>query len=58
MTVDALKFLTEEENQDKVDVISVNDKIGGKVELTLQFHSYAILEEFLSKMNQKYVDYF
>ena len=58
MTVDALKFLTEEENQDKVDVISVNDKIGGKVELTLQFHSYAILEKNMKKMNQKYVDYF
>lgn len=58
MTKDALNFLTSEECDDKVDIISVNDVKAGQVELRLQFYDYEVLEEFLEKINQEFVDHF
>jgi hypothetical protein len=58
MTKDALNFLTSEECDDKVDIISVNDAKAGQVELRLQFYDYDVLEEFLEKINQEFVDHF
>lgn len=58
MTKDALNFLTSEECDDKVDIISVNDAKAGQVELRLQFYDYEVLEEFLEKINQEFVDHF
>jgi hypothetical protein len=58
MTKDALNFLTNEECDDKVDILSAVEEGAGQVELRLQFYDYEILEEFLEKINQEFVDHF
>jgi hypothetical protein len=58
MTKDALNFLTSEECDDKVDILSAVEEGAGQVELRLQFYDYKILEEFLEKINQEFVDHF
>lgn len=58
MTKDALNFLTNEECDDKVDILSAVEEGAGQVELRLQFYDYKVLEEFLEKINQEFVDHF
>ena len=58
MTKDALNFLTSEECDDKIDIMSAVEEGAGQVELRLQFYDYKILEEFLEKINQEFVDHF
>ena len=58
MTKDALNFLTSEECDDKVDILSAIQEGAGQVELRLQFYDYKVLEEFLEKINQEFVDHF
>lgn len=58
MTKDALNFLISEECEDKVDILSVTQEGAGQVELRLQFYDYKVLEEFLEKINQEFVEHF
>lgn len=58
MTKDALNFLTSEECNDKVDILSATQEGAGQVELRLQFYNYEALEEFLEKINQEFVEHF
>ena len=58
MTKEALEFLVSEKCDDKVDILSAVDDGAGQVELRLQFYDYKILEKFLEKINQEFVDHF
>ena len=58
MTKDALEFLVSKKCDDKFDILSAIDDGAGQVELRLQFYDYKILEQFLEKINQEFVDHF
>ena len=58
MTKDALEFLVSKKCDDKFDILSAVDDGAGQVELRLQFYDYKILEKFLEKINQEFVDHF
>lgn len=58
MTKDALEFLVSKKCDDKFDILSAIDDGAGQVELRLQFYDYKILEKFIEKINQEFVDHF
>lgn len=58
MTKDALEFLVSKKCDNKFDILSAIDDGAGQVELRLQFYDYKILEKFLEKINQEFVDHF
>ncbi len=56
MTAEAIEFLADK--NDKFDIMSATEEGSGVVNLTLQFYNYEVLEEFLTRINQEYVNSF